>query len=615
MGFLVSPGVEVKEIDLTNVIPALSTSIGGFAGRFKWGPAEELTTVSSENDLAGIFGKPDASTAKVFLQAAGFLKYGNTLKISRAVEDKTDFASGATISASCGNGGSAPTGTTQNILIKNLTDWEATNSSIDTSIVAIARCPGEYGNTLQVVIARTSSSYGAASDEIGANVGKVVNGKVLVRDNFDAAPTNAQSTGDEIHVLVIDQDGQLSGQKNNVIEKYQGLSLCKDAKNEDGSSNYYYDVINNTSQFIFINKLGSLYTNSDLTIAAVEAAGGAGAIADAATDEDTAADGAFGGGLYIDSLTKGADGTIDAGGIGTALDLFADTETVDVNLLFAEAGALGDTAQETVDIKLGTIANARKDVVSFISAPVGSSGSASAIEGLTTESAKLTAVTTRRNSITTMSSYTFMDSSPLYVYNKYDDNYVYIAASGHMAGLCVNTDNVAESWFSPAGFNRGNLQGVVKLAFNPNQSSRDTLYKAQVNPLAAFPGQGIVLYGDKTGQVKASAFDRINVRRLFITLEKAISTASKFQLFELNDEFTRAQFRNLVEPFLRDVKGRRGITDFLVVCDETNNTGQVIDTNRFVADIYIKPARSINFITLNFVATRTGVDFSEVVGS
>jgi phage tail sheath protein FI len=184
-----------------------------------------------------------------------------------------------------------------------------------------------------------------------------------------------------------------------------------------------------------------------------------------------------------------------------------------------------------------------------------------------------------------------------------------------MAGLCVNTDNVAESWFSPAGFNRGNLQGVVKLAFNPNQSSRDTLYKAQVNPLAAFPGQGIVLYGDKTGQVKASAFDRINVRRLFITLEKAISTASKFQLFELNDEFTRAQFRNLVEPFLRDVKGRRGITDFLVVCDETNNTGQVIDTNRFVADIYIKPARSINFITLNFVATRTGVDFSEVVGS
>ena len=184
-----------------------------------------------------------------------------------------------------------------------------------------------------------------------------------------------------------------------------------------------------------------------------------------------------------------------------------------------------------------------------------------------------------------------------------------------MAGLCANTDNVADAWFSPAGYNRGNLRSVTKLAFNPNQASRDTLYKAQINPIVSFPGQGILLFGDKTGQTKPSAFDRINVRRLFIVLEKAIATASKFQLFELNDEFTRAQFRNLIEPFLRDVKGRRGITDFLVVCDETNNTGQVIDTNRFVADIYIKPARSINFITLNFVATRTGIDFSEVVGS
>ena len=207
-----------------------------------------------------------------------------------------------------------------------------------------------------------------------------------------------------------------------------------------------------------------------------------------------------------------------------------------------------------------------------------------------------------------------MDSSPLYVYNKYADNYEFVAASGHVAGLCARTDGTNDPWFSPAGFNRGNLLSVTKLAFNPNQSSRDTLYKNQINPIVSFPGQGIVLFGDKTGQVKASAFDRINVRRLFIVLEKAISTASKFSLFELNDEFTRAQFRNLVEPFLRDVKGRRGITDFLVVCDETNNTGQVIDTNRFVADIYIKPARSINFITLNFVATRTGVEFSEVVG-
>ena len=192
---------------------------------------------------------------------------------------------------------------------------------------------------------------------------------------------------------------------------------------------------------------------------------------------------------------------------------------------------------------------------------------------------------------------------------------MYIPACGHVAGLCANTDDVAEPWFSPAGYNRGQLLGITKLAYNPKQADRDELYKARINPIVSFPGQGTLLFGDKTAQSKPSAFDRINVRRLFIVLEKAIATAAKYQLFELNDEFTRSMFRNMTEPFLRDVKGRRGVTDFLVVCDETNNTGQVIDANRFVADIYIKPARSINFITLNFIATRTGVEFSEIVGT
>ena len=207
-----------------------------------------------------------------------------------------------------------------------------------------------------------------------------------------------------------------------------------------------------------------------------------------------------------------------------------------------------------------------------------------------------------------------MDSTSLYVYDKYNDKYRYIIASGAVAGLCANSDNVADPWFSPAGFTRGQLFGVTRIAFNPTQAERDTLYKARVNPIVSFPGEGIVLFGDKTAQSKPSAFDRINVRRLFIVLEKAVATASKFQLFEFNDEFTRAQFRNLVEPFLRDIKGRRGITDFLVVCDSTNNDAGIIDSNQFVADIYIKPARSINFITLNFIATRSGVEFSEIVG-
>ena len=325
--------------------------------------------------------------------------------------------------------------------------------------------------------------------------------------------------------------------------------------------------------------------------------------------------GYFESGMYVDSFTKGQDGDVPAAGYLSAIDLFEDADTVDVNLLMAGAGLLGAEDQVTVDNDLIACASARKDAVAFVSPGVGAGGASAqgfAVEKMTTEANKLTAVTTRRNQLNGLNSYSVMDSSPLYVYNKYSDNFEFIAASGHIAGLCARTDGTNDPWFSPAGFNRGNLVGVTKLAFNPNQSSRDTLYKAQINPIASFPGQGIVLFGDKTGQVKASAFDRINVRRLFIVLEKAISTASKFSLFELNDEFTRAQFRNLVEPFLRDVKGRRGITDFLVVCDETNNTGQVIDTNRFVADIFIKPARSINFITLNFIATRTGVEFSEL---
>ena len=214
----------------------------------------------------------------------------------------------------------------------------------------------------------------------------------------------------------------------------------------------------------------------------------------------------------------------------------------------------------------------------------------------------------------TSTSYAVLDSTAIYTYNKYADKYIWIPACGHVAGLCANTDDVAEPWFSPAGYNRGQLLGITKLAYNPKQAERDELYKARINPIVSFPGQGTILFGDKTAQAKPSAFDRINVRRLFIVLEKAIATAAKYQLFELNDQFTRAMFRNMTEPFLRDIKGRRGVTDFLVVCDETNNTGEVIDTNRFVADIYIKPARSINFITLNFIATRTGVEFSEIVG-
>ena len=639
MGFLVSPGVEVKEVDLTNVIPALSTSIGGFAGEFKWGPVDELITVSSENDLAEVFGKPDATVSKSFLQAAGFLKYGNTLKVSRAVkalDENNSPIANYTLSATAGNLGSALTSGNEVVQIKNLTHFYATQGSLDPQVIAIARCPGELGNSLKVLIAHGPTSYVQDIDtpfDAGINADRA-----LIAANFDAAPGSLNSTlidgeetdlDDEIHVLVIDEDGLLTGTKNNVVEKFQGLSLLADSRNEDGSSNYYFDVINDASQYIYINKLAhgaedgdGLFNGADGLIDAQTAALSAEGDSDEASDSPGTRDtGYFADGLYSNALSNGQDGDVDAGGYQTAIDLFADGDTVDVNLLLAGAGLLGGDDQISVDNYLIDVATTRKDCVAFVSPNVGAGSSSSSpnadadpVEKATTEADKLKRVLAKRNGLTSMNSYTFMDSSPIYVYDKYQDNYQFIAASGHMAGLCARTDGTNDPWFSPAGYNRGNLLGVTKLAFNPNGSSRDSLYKSQVNPLCSFPGQGILLFGDKTGQVKPSAFDRINVRRLFIVLEKAISTASKFSLFELNDEFTRAQFRNLVEPFLRDVKGRRGVTDFLVVCDETNNTGQVIDSNRFVADIYIKPSRSINFITLNFVATRSGVEFSEVTG-
>ena len=280
------------------------------------------------------------------------------------------------------------------------------------------------------------------------------------------------------------------------------------------------------------------------------------------------------------------------------MDKYENAEEIDVSLVFAQnLAASGDN--KTVADRIQTICEGRKDCIGFLSPHTNVK---------TPEEVKT------HFDLINSSSYLVFDSTPVYVYNKYADEYLYIGASGHIAGLCARTDDTNDPWFSPAGYNRGGLLGVTKLKINPNQTKRDLLYKARINPIVSIPGQGILLFGDKTGQSKPSAFDRINVRRLFIVLEKAIATAAKYQLFELNDEFTRAMFRNMTEPFLRDVKGRRGVTDFLVVCDETNNTGEVIDTNRFVADIFIKPARSINFITLNFIATRTDVEFTEIAG-
>lgn len=691
MSFQVSPGVEVKEIDLTNVIPAVSTSIGGFAGYFKWGPVNQVTLLSSENELARQFGKPDISDhyAVPFLQAASFLQYGSALKVVRAESsdnaanaassttaltgqvidfdvsynsDTGDFVitrDGRSVSeiemtadntyifrqedssnvnhrfelssnddvdspfsitedgftqTTAGTAGSIGAYTQiaidsdpasgdlyivdsdveafvnvtfkisiidaqDSIFIGNNTDFEDGNFTNDTDSLFAARYPGEYGNSLNVHVL-TNKNFSSCP----------------ARTLFDSAPT-----GNEVHIAVQDMDGKW-GEAKSYLETFPFVSLSPTAKKETGSTNYIKEIINTSSQYIYVvgdnNVIDDISNTYASPVSPDSPDSSYGAPADSPSTIYKHAV-RLSGGQESSSLTQGD--------IEDALDYLSDSETEDVNLLFSQIAATGAALQN----KVHTIAFDRKDCVAFLSPPI------SATKGKSGSDAK-TAIEEFANDPTilrgTEGSYGVIDSGAVYVYDRYNDIYRFIPANGHVAGLCAKTDDVAEPWFSPAGFNRGGLRGIVKLAFNPNKAQRDELYKAGVNPIATFPGQGTVLFGDKTAQAKPSAFDRINVRRLFIVLEKAIATAAKFQLFELNDEFTRATFRNAVEPFLRDVQGRRGITDFAVICDETNNTGEVIDTNRFVADIYIKPARSINFITLNFIATRTGVDFAEVAG-
>jgi len=566
MAFQVSPGVQVNEIDATSVVPAVSTSIGGFAGSFNWGPVAEVTSISSEQGLADTFGAPDDNTFKYFLTAASFLKYGNALKVVRAESGHLNATGLAG-----GNG----------LLIKN--DTHYVDAGYNTGAGAVghwaAKYPGIKGNSLKVSLITegiTSFSGWAYSSSFNGAPGT----------STYASNLGKGSIGDEVHVAVIDEDGVFSGTAGTVLETFSYASQASDAKNPDGTSNYYVDVVNTGSDYVRWMDHSSTLTNAgaDLRLAATTAIAGVTAAID-------------------DSLTGGTDdNSPTVGEIAIGFDLLEDAETVDVGLLFAYPDANG---AETIAEDLISIATARKDCVAFVSPPIADSQGAAA---------PATDVMAFANGLTS-SSYAVCDSGAVYVYDKYNDTYRWIGAAGHVAGLCANTDRVADAWYSPAGVSRGQLLGVTKLAWNPIKADRDTLYKGRVNPIVSLPGQGTLLFGDKTLLAKPSAFDRINVRRLFITLQKAISTAAKAQLFEFNDEFTRAQFKNLVEPFLRDVKGRRGLTAFSVVCDETNNTSQVIDTNSFVADIYIQPARSINFITLNFVATRTGVSFTEIAGS
>ena len=602
MAFQVSPGVLVQERDLTNVIPAVATTIGAVAGQFNQGPMDEVTSISSEKELVETFGKPDSTNFEYWFSAASFLQYSSSLRVVRAANTSSVNAvvSGSALRIKNtdhyqnGDGSTGP----YNDGSANVGEWAA-------------RTAGAWGNNLKVSVCPSATAYEAvnktttndASTAVGDttivltsgtdfNVGDIVNfgesggheyritgvssntltfvrhpsgtgglhtavanGSQVRRrwqyyDLVDKAPatstyaSNRSGVNDEMHIVVVDEDGGITGTAGEVLEVYDSVSKGSDAKTAQGDTNYYVDVPYNQSEYIYWMDHVATGSNwgsavAGLTFTALSAP-------------------------FARSLVSGADGSaVSTAELKTAYEKYNDADTVDVNLIIAGKG------NATHVDNLITIAENRKDAIVFVSPE------RTDVVNVSNSTTQTTNVKGFFDGIRS-SSYAVFDSGYKYTYDKYNDVFRYVPLNGDIAGLAARTDLIADSWFSPAGFNRGVIRGAVKLAYNPTQGQRDELYRARVNPVVTLPGQGTLLFGDKTGLSTPSAFDRINVRRLFITLEKAISTASKFQLFEFNDEFTRAQFRNIVEPFLRDVQGRRGVTDFRVVCDTSNNTANVL---------------------------------------
>ena len=566
MAFQLSPGVNVSEVDLTTVIPSGATSIGAFAGPFAWGPVGEIITISNEAKLVERFGKPDSTNYEYWFSAANFLAYSNNLKVVRT------FGSGTKNAVANGT----------SVLIKNDDDWLDNYSSGATTYGEFAaRYAGAIGNTLKVSMAdaNTFSGWAYASAFVGT-------------PGTSTYTSNQGGANDEIHIIVIDEEGKFTGTTNTVLEKFAFVSKASDAKDDSGNTNYYKNVLTNKSKYI--RWMSHPTANGGATYSNASSTWGNTASGTSFTRLAAAPTISFGGGT-----AAGADGTIVAANNITGYNLFSSAESTDISLIITGPGA------NTISSTLISLAETRKDVIVFFSP-----AKSDVVDNAGSEAA---ACVTQAASIGS-SSYAFLDCNWKYQYDKYSDVYRWVPLNGDIAGLCAKTDIEKDPWFSPGGLNRGQIRNVVKLAWNPTKTERDTLYVKGINPVVNFQGEGTVLFGDKTLLSKPSAFDRINVRRLFIVLEKSIARAARFSMFEFNDQFTRAQFIALVEPYLRDVQGRRGITDYRVVCDDTNNTGEVIDRNEFVGDIYIKPARSINFIQLNFVAVRTGVAFEEVVG-
>ena len=582
-----SPAVSVKEIDLTGVVPNVQTSTGAFVGNFGWGPVGVATLVSDESGLVSTFSAPTDDNSVDFHSAAYFLRYSNSLFVVRECDSDAKNA--------LGNNASLGNLTAQKF--NNLDAFEA--SSIDSADGAfIAKYPGSLGSSLKVSICGSDSDNGGATNfDAWAH-----------KNEFDGAPgtskfvSDLNGKNDEIHVVVIDQDGLITGTPDTVLETFPFLSVAKNAKRSDGTSNFYKDVLRLQSDWVYA---GRLHTGDSAAVSDFIGSNWDTNAVKTATTQDFKSDFVFSSAQndfgFHSGVTSSSLGTDD---VLRGFDKFEDKDNIEVDFLIAPESLTDTSATTIVNDLVSTAASLRKDCVAV------ASPSRNAVVTLGTNAGILAC-----NNTYTKSSYLVQDNNYLKVFDKYNDKYIKIPANSSTAGLMAATDLVAANWFSPAGSRRGRYLGITDIIVSPSKAERDALYKAGINPIANIPGEGILLFGDKTNESRPSAFDRINVRRLFLGIERAIAIAGRNVMFEFNDEFTRAEFVNIVEPFLREIQGRRGITDFRVVCDATNNTPAVVDRNEFIASIFIKPARSINFVTLNFVAVRTGVEFEEVVGT
>ena len=585
MATLLSSGISVTESDLISYVPPVSSSIAAYVGHFNWGPADQLVNINSEKALGSIFGTPkmndgsESDFIQSYLTAAAFLQYGNSFRVMRAVNSGAKNAA-SFVQDYVGTAGSA-------FLIKNKDIFDTLDLSVHNNLL-FARYPGKLGNGLEVQFFHADNcplSDLSVNGDTLAKTCKKYFGK-LPSTTYWSAHQLPVLTNDEVNVIVYDRLGYISGTPDSILETFSGLSLKEGSKTIAGSNNYFVDVINTGSAYVYAN----FNKEEQLALFAAD------------KYELNYSNFLFENGISaeVTDLVHTVGNVLDSLG----LPVFLDTELTDINFLCAESFE-DDTVNEIGNL-LGSIAEQRRDIMAFISAPLN-------LYTYTRDSDKLAAVKAGKPA-SVDSSYVFFDDTPVYVYNKYTDKYYWTPASTHIAGLCAYTDAITDPWFSPAGLNRGQLRGVTKLAYNASNLDRDDLYGYNINSIISVPGSGIVLYGDETGLSHPSSFNRINVRRLFITVEKACRKASRYQLFELNDEFTQRSFRNTIDPYLRDIRARRGILDYAIVCDATNNTPAVVDSNRFVADIYLKPQHSINFIQLNFIATRDTVTFTEISG-